>query len=88
MLLVAGCSACGDKLIVPAPIPASIEITPDTSVALNLGDHRQLTVVVRDARGNVIGSVGLLGYDDTPLLLHCRAVERHRGTAAAEADTI
>jgi hypothetical protein len=32
-----------------------MEITQRTSVSLNLGDRRQLTVVVRDERGNVIG---------------------------------
>lgn len=66
VLLVAGCLGCGDKpAIVQPPVPASIEITPDSSVTLNVGDRRQLTVVVRDASENVIGSVGLLGYGDT-----------------------
>src|SRR5512146_1489609 len=66
-LLLVGCFVGGDTpAIVQPPVPASIEITPDRSMTLDLGGRRQLTVVVRDASNTVIGSVGLLGYGDTP----------------------
>lgn len=65
LLPVLGCNA-DQPVVVSTHMPASIEIRPDSSVTLTLGDRRQLTVVVRDVSDNVIGSVGLPGSGDAP----------------------
>lgn len=53
LFVLAACAACGDKLPLAPPEPASISITP-APINMNLGTWLGLTVLLNDAAGNVI----------------------------------
>lgn len=53
-VVLVACAACGEKLPLPPPVPASISIEP-SAASVDVGGQLVLTVIVNDGTGTPVG---------------------------------